>query len=136
MPFNTKKNLSHLGIYPLFSHLCVTVLQRVDNYRVHFEDGTMLRYVLAHAAMDQMPWGNQNTRRVFVFDVPCFDKVNQRTQAFRRQQQQSVPLLLSQPQNRNSFFVCLTLNNVLLSAVSPLFSNYKCENCCRWQRTV
>lgn len=32
-------------------------------------------------------------------------------------------------------FFNLTLCNILLSAASPLFSNYKCENYCMWQPT-
>lgn len=53
--FRDRKNPCHLGIYPLFSHLCVTVLQRRDNYLVQFEDGAVLRYAVAHPAMHEIP---------------------------------------------------------------------------------
>lgn len=105
----------------------------MDNYLVHFEEGNVLRFALTSCCYP-MPCGNQISQCVFVFDVPCFDEVNQRNESFGWQKQLPLPVLFSQTQMQK-LFLSHFLSLHLFYLLSPVSSIYKRQNSPWWQPT-
>lgn len=68
-----------------------------------------------------MPCGNQNSRCVFVFDVSCFDEVNQKKSGLWVTTAAAPSFFILTDTNPGALFISLFIPSFILFALSSLF---------------